>query len=94
MTTDEAQANMDTMIGIMFVFGIPTRVLFYSGSSKSFVNSSFALHAHLKLASLKNNLVVTTPLGEQILRNTVFKGCEVFDRMSLFKSKLDSIRDA
>ena len=43
--TNEAQANLDTMIGIMFVFGTPARVLFDSGSSRSFVSSSFALYA-------------------------------------------------
>ena len=48
MTADEVQANPDTMIGIMFVFGTPTRVLFDSGSSRSFVSSSFEIgRAHV-----------------------------------------------
>ena len=64
MTTDEAQANPDTVTGIMLVFGAPARVLFYSGSSRSFVSSSFALHADLDLTLLKNKVIVTTPLGE------------------------------
>ena len=54
MTTNEAQANPDTVTGIMFVFGTPTRVLFYSGSSRSFISSLFALHADRDLSSLKS----------------------------------------
>ena len=64
MTTDEAQANSDTVTGILVVFGSPTRVLFYSGSSKSFVSTSFTLHADRELSPLKHKLVVTIPLGE------------------------------
>ena len=64
MSADEAQANTDTVIGIMFVFGTPARVLFDSRSSRSFVSSSFALHANRDLSSLNSELVVTTPLGE------------------------------
>ena len=61
----------------MFVFGTPTHVLFYFGSCRSFVSSLFALHADRDLSPLKNKLVVTTPLGEQILCTLVFKGCEI-----------------
>ena len=61
----------------MSVFFTPTHVLFDSGSSRSFVSSSFALHADRELFSLKNKLVVIIPLGEQILRTSMFKGCEI-----------------
>ena len=64
MTASEAQANLDTVIGTMFVFGTPVRVLFDSGSGRSFVNSAFAFHANRELALLKNKLVVTKLLGE------------------------------
>ena len=64
MTIDEAKANPETVTCIMFVFGTPTRVLFNSGSSRSFVSSSFALHADQDLSPIKSKLVVTTPLGE------------------------------
>ena len=62
MTVIEAQANPDTMSSIMTIFGIPARVLFYFGSSKSFFSSSFALHVDRELTSLKHKLIVTTPL--------------------------------
>ena len=60
----------------MFVFGTPARVLFDLGSSRSFVSSSFALHANRDLSLLKNKLIVT-PLAEHILGTSVFKGCEI-----------------
>ena len=46
MTVDEAQANLDFVTSIISVFGVPARVLFDSGSNRSFVSSSFALHAN------------------------------------------------
>ena len=88
MTTDEAQANPDSVTGIITVFGEPTRVLFDSGASQSFISSSFALHADQKLTPLKNGLVVTTPLGERILRTIVFKGCEVLVEGVVLKANL------
>ena len=62
MNAAKAQANLDIVIGTMFVFGIPARVIFDSGSSRSFVSTIFALHTDRELASLKNKLVVTIPL--------------------------------
>ena len=46
MTTDEAQANPDSVTGIISVFGEPARVLFDFRASKSFISTSFALHAN------------------------------------------------
>ena len=46
MTVDEAQANPDSVTGIISVFGESTRVLFDSGASRSFISTSFALHAN------------------------------------------------
>ena len=61
---------------------------FYFGSSRSFVSSSFTLHADRDLSPLKNKLVVTTPLGEQILRTVVFKGCEILVEGVVLKANL------
>ena len=88
MIANEAQANPDTVTGIMFVFDTLTCVLFYSGSSRSFLSSSFALHVDQDLCSLKNKLVVTTPLGEQILRTLVFKGSEILVEGVVLKANL------
>ena len=77
MTSGEAQANPDTITCIMIVFDTPARVLFDTRSSQSFVSTTFALHANKELVSLKNKLIVNTPLGEQVLHTSIFKGCKV-----------------
>ena len=86
MTTDEAQANPNTMTGIMFVFGTPVCVLFDFWSNRSFVSSLFALHVDQDLSTLKNKLVVTVPLRERILHTSVFKGCEILVEGVLLKA--------
>ena len=72
----------------MTVFGSPVRVLFYSGSNKSFVSTSFALHADRELSSMKHKLVVVTLMSEQIIRTFIFKGCEVLIEGVMLKANL------
>ena len=72
----------------MIVFGIPVRILFDTGSSRYFVSTIFALHANRELDPLKNKLVVNTPLGQQILCTSVFKGCEVVVEGVVLKANL------
>ena len=72
----------------MTVYGSPTRVLFYSGSSKSFVSTSFTLHVDRELSSLKHKLVVITLIKEQIICTSVFKGCEILIEGVVLKANL------
>ena len=72
----------------MTISGSFARVLFDSGSSRSFVSSSFALHVDRELSSLKHKLVVTTHLGEQIIRTPVFKDFEVMIEGVVLKKNL------
>ena len=51
------------MTSIMVVLASLARVLFDSRSSRSFVNTTFALHVDRELSPLKPKLVVMTPLG-------------------------------
>ena len=88
MTSEEAQANPDIVTSIMIVFGTPARILFDTRFSQSFVSTTFALHANKKLVLLKNKLVVNMPLGEQILRTSVFKGCEILVEGVVLKENL------
>ena len=67
MSFEDAQNNQDIVTSTMFVFGTPAQVLFNFGSSRSFVSTTFAFHADRELAPLKNKLVVTPSLVEQIL---------------------------
>ena len=91
MTIDKAQANPDTVTGIMFVFGTLAHFLFDFGSSRSFVSSSFALHADRELSLFKSKLVVIIPLGELILRTSMFKGCEILVKGVMLKANLISL---
>ena len=77
MTADESQANPDSMTGIISVFGEPARVLFDSEASRSFISTSFALHANRELTPLKSKLTVTTPLGERIVRTLCLRGVKL-----------------
>ena len=79
---------MDTISSIMIVFGSPAHVLFYSRSSKSFVITSFALHVDQELSLLKHKLVIVTPLGEQIIRTSVFRGYAVLIEGVILKTNL------
>ena len=88
MMADEAQVNPDSVTGIITVFGEPARVLFDSGASRSFISSSFALHADRELTPFKSRLVVITPLGERILLTSVFKGCEILVEGVVLKANL------
>ena len=77
MTANEAQADPNSVTSIISIFGELERVLFDSRASKSFISTSFALHTNRELTLLKSKLIVTTALGERIVRTSVFKGCEV-----------------
>ena len=93
MTVNEAQANPNTILGIMIVFSIPIQVLFYSRSSKLFVSTSFTLHTNQKLTPLKHKLVVMTPFGR--IDSTYFsvKRLQNLNRESHIKGKFDPFRD-
>ena len=64
MIVGEAQANSDIVTSTTIIFGTLAQVLFDFGSNRSFVSTSFALHADRELSSLKHKLVVMTFLGE------------------------------
>ena len=76
------------MTSIIFVFGEPAWVLFDYGDSKSFISTSFALHANQELTPLKSKLIEITPLGERIVRTYVFNGCEVVVEGIVLKANL------
>ena len=88
MIDSEAQANPDTISGIIIVFGLPIQVPFDSRSSMSFVNTSFVLHVDRELSLLKHKLVIMTTQGEQIIHTFVFRGCEVLIEGVVLKENL------
>ena len=66
--------NPDSVTSIIFIFGELARVLFDSRASRSFISTSFVLHVNRELTPLKSKLIVTTALGERIVRTFVIKG--------------------
>ena len=46
------------------------------------------MHANRELVPLKNKLVVNSPLGELILRTSVFKGCKILLEVVVLKANL------
>ena len=67
----------------MTVFGLPARVFFYFGSSKSFVSTSFTLHG-----LGEHKLVVMTLLGEHIVRISMFRSCKILIEGVVLKANL------
>ena len=49
----------------MIIFGHPTCVLIDTGSHRSYISEIFARHSDRQLEPLEEEILVTTPLGEQ-----------------------------
>ena len=64
---------------------------FYFGLSKSFVSTSFTLHADQELSPLKHKLIVIIPLGEQITCNSMLKGFEILVEGVVLKTNFISL---
>ena len=61
----------------MKIFDVDAHVLIDTGSNHSFVSSGFARHSDKPLVPLVEELLVITPLGEHLIKETVYKSCEV-----------------
>ncbi|KAL0534760.1 hypothetical protein IC582_029053 [Cucumis melo] len=59
------------------VLGNYALVLFYLGSSHSFISSAFGLHARLEVEPLHHVLSVSTPSGKCILSKEKVKACQI-----------------
>ena len=58
--------------------------MFDFGACRSFISTSFALHANRELTHFKNKLIVTIPL----VKISVFKGCEFVIKCMVLKANL------
>ncbi|OMO68118.1 Retrotransposon gag protein [Corchorus olitorius] len=61
----------------MSIFQHDLYVLIDSGAEMSFINTKFSQYSDKNLSPLKPEIVVHTPLGEEIVKNTMYKGCSV-----------------
>ena len=46
-------------------------------ADRSFISNSFAVHANQDVFSLDDELLITTPLGEEIVKKKIYNDCEV-----------------
>ncbi|KAA0061189.1 ty3-gypsy retrotransposon protein [Cucumis melo var. makuwa] len=73
----EAERADTFVTGTLPVLGHYALVLFDSGSSHSFISSTFVLHAHLEVEPLHHVLSVSTPSEECMLSKEKVKGCQI-----------------
>ncbi|WRX12108.1 Retrotransposon gag domain - like 10 [Theobroma cacao] len=75
--SDEARVHLGAVTGIMSLFDKDVHVLIDFGSHKSYVSTTFASIANRNLSPLEEEIIVHTPLGEQLIRNTCYRDCGV-----------------
>ncbi|KAL0554397.1 hypothetical protein IC582_008317 [Cucumis melo] len=73
----EAEKAGTVVTGTLPVLGHYALVLFDSGSSHSFISSTFVLHARLEVEPLHHVLSVSTPSGECMLSKEKAKTCQI-----------------
>lgn len=73
-TREEGDAT-DVVIGIFLLYSIPIYALIDTGSSYSYVSSSFIKLGNLKFELSKVAMVVSNPLGQTVLVDQVCRPC-------------------
>ena len=73
----EAISSPKVITGILSIFGRDANYLIDLGSMHSFISSSFFINGKKKPSRMSENLVVDRPIGETIVCNHVYKGCEL-----------------
>ncbi|WRX18085.1 hypothetical protein QQP08_010572 [Theobroma cacao] len=61
----------------MIVFDRDAHVLIDSGSDRSYLSISFASFLDRNLSPLEEEIVVHTPIGERLVRNTYYRDCGI-----------------
>ncbi|OMO53166.1 Retroviral aspartyl protease [Corchorus olitorius] len=77
LSNEEAQIRPNVVTGTMSIFQHDAYVLIDSGAEMSFINTKFAQYSDKNLSPLEPEIVVNKPLHEEIVKNTVYKGCSV-----------------
>ncbi|KAI3757641.1 hypothetical protein L6452_05184 [Arctium lappa] len=75
MTAEEARAFVDVVSGTFLINSVPTRILFDTGASFSFVSELFHQKIAMPTTSLEDALVVEIADGSQVLIREVLKQC-------------------
>ncbi|WRX28300.1 hypothetical protein QQP08_020789 [Theobroma cacao] len=77
LTEDEARARPSIVTGTMIVFDRDAHVLIDSGFDRSYLSISFASFSDRNLSPLEEEIIVHTPLGERLVRNTYYRDCGI-----------------
>ncbi|WRX20683.1 Reverse transcriptase domain - like 10 [Theobroma cacao] len=75
----------------MFVFDRDVYVLIDSGLDRSYVSTTFASFSDKNLSPLEEEIVVHTPLGEQLIRNNCYRDYGIKVGEEKFKANLISL---
>ncbi|CAN1787445.1 hypothetical protein LINPERHAP1_LOCUS17654 [Linum perenne] len=74
---EEANAAPDVVTGLITIFGQPAFALMDSGSTHSFISSTFAHKLGIEPTPLGQNLGVRTPVGDTLIVDSVFRSCVI-----------------
>ncbi|KAI3707648.1 hypothetical protein L6452_26275 [Arctium lappa] len=77
MTTEEAKASTDVVSGMFLLNYVPTRILFDSSASFSFVSILFCQKLSVPTSSLENGIVVELADDDQVVVRDVLKDCKL-----------------
>ena len=89
MTHQEAAAAPDVITGKILLFNKEVHALIDPGSTHSFIASATASCLHQKPGVLGKDLAVSTPLGECVIVQTVYRDCSL--QISLVEFPADLI---
>ncbi|BBN68979.1 transposable element gene [Prunus dulcis] len=73
MSQQQAQVSPDVVIGTLSVFGTPARVLIDPGATHSFVTSSFAHNADVRLSALRDESAISVPTERSFRKEVVLR---------------------
>jgi hypothetical protein len=70
---EDAQTAPDVIVGLILVIDNNAIMLFDSGASHSFVAASFVQKYNMPLSMLKNQMIVSSPVGDMHARHVCSK---------------------
>ncbi|XP_021991830.1 uncharacterized protein LOC110888619 [Helianthus annuus] len=77
LTSDEAKASPDVVLGIFLVNSMPMNVLFDSGASRSFISNELLVHPSLKLEKMLVPLEVEVADSKSYLLHDICRNCKI-----------------
>ncbi|XP_043805245.1 uncharacterized protein LOC122721475 [Manihot esculenta] len=77
MTQQEARASPELVTGMLTIFNKDAYILIDPGSTHSFISQSFSKHANRELKPLDCGLAMSTPVGDSVVCEHVYRDCVV-----------------